>query len=386
MAFIQQNNFRGKINNKNNGSFIEKLDFTLSQKDRVQLTQDLLYTNEIKENKFLDEYFEVYFDKKFNSNINKETPISSNNNVCRTLEAMANYILFADDVPKIRKTEYNFYTLMQLQARFGKELSLDALLERTYKKSTEEYKISFLIDAGKNYKKPKEQHITAEDIKTIQPVAEYEYLKSILSQRLQLLRKTKQNKGLQRKYICLMKDLKTDSILCKDKIRGTIYFNSPLMDSTVPDFNEFDLYDLSHIVALLECKGSMITDVGCLVYDLRQLIENAPWKENEVMLINHLYSGLNSFEISRKLEKDHRETKMKIKTLGRKIIRQYELEVEDWYYTFIRKGTYKKCEKCNQIKLAFTSRFYFNKDGKDGLHSLCKICKLNWDKKVHLKK
>jgi len=380
MAFVQ-NGFKGKINNKNTNNFIEKLDFSLPQVERVELTDKLLYTRQSGDNKFMDEYFEVYFDEKFNCNVTKEDTISSNNNVCKTLEAMANYILFADDVPKIKKTEYNFYTLNQLKNRFGKELSLDSLIEMTYKNVNEEFKLSFLLDSGKNYKKAIEQCITADDIKEIPAVADYEYFKSFLSKKLQNFRKFKSEKALQRKYIVMMKDLKTDSILSKDKIKGTIYFKNVMMDSTQPDYSEFDFYDIHHVTALIECKGSIISDVGCMVYDLRNLVEKVSWKTNEVTILNYLYKGLNTFEIGRELGENRREIKKKVKTIVKKIIRQYELELEDWYYTFIRKGKFKRCKKCGEIKLAFKSRFFSNRTGRNGLHSLCKVCKMKGFKK-----
>ena len=44
---------------------------------------------------------------------------------------------------------------------------------------------------------------------------------------------------------------------------------------------------------------------------------------------------------------------------------------EEWYYLNICKGTYKKCSKCNEIKL--TSQF--DKNGSRGYKSMCKQCR-----------
>ena len=54
------------------------------------------------------------------------------------------------------------------------------------------------------------------------------------------------------------------------------------------------------------------------------------------------------------------------------LIKQYERDYEDWYYLNIRKGTYKRCNKCNEVKLS--SRF--DRKGK-GLFPICKECRKN---------
>ena len=46
-----------------------------------------------------------------------------------------------------------------------------------------------------------------------------------------------------------------------------------------------------------------------------------------------------------------------------------------WYYTTQEHGTYKKCSRCGQIKLALPKYFSRNKTSKDGLYSICKSCR-----------
>ena len=54
------------------------------------------------------------------------------------------------------------------------------------------------------------------------------------------------------------------------------------------------------------------------------------------------------------------------------IIKQYEEDYEDWYYLNIRKGQYKKCSRCGEIKLI--SQFNKEPKGKDGYKKHCKKC------------
>ena len=46
-----------------------------------------------------------------------------------------------------------------------------------------------------------------------------------------------------------------------------------------------------------------------------------------------------------------------------------------WYFTFEEYGTWKKCSRCGQVKLAHTRFFSINKTSKDGFYSICKRCR-----------
>ena len=45
------------------------------------------------------------------------------------------------------------------------------------------------------------------------------------------------------------------------------------------------------------------------------------------------------------------------------------------YYLNVEKGTYKRCSRCGQIKLAHNKYFSKNKTSKDGYYSICKSCR-----------
>jgi len=46
-----------------------------------------------------------------------------------------------------------------------------------------------------------------------------------------------------------------------------------------------------------------------------------------------------------------------------------------WYYSSRKKGKWKKCSKCHQIKLAHPYFFARNNTSKDGWYSICKCCR-----------
>ena len=55
----------------------------------------------------------------------------------------------------------------------------------------------------------------------------------------------------------------------------------------------------------------------------------------------------------------------------------------NWYYTEVEYGTWKKCTRCGEVKLAHNRFFSKNNTSKDGFYSICKECrnKKNKEKK-----
>lgn len=52
-----------------------------------------------------------------------------------------------------------------------------------------------------------------------------------------------------------------------------------------------------------------------------------------------------------------------------------EDDILDCYFMNVKKGNYKKCSRCGQIKLAHNKYFSKNKTSKDGFYSICKACR-----------
>jgi hypothetical protein len=47
----------------------------------------------------------------------------------------------------------------------------------------------------------------------------------------------------------------------------------------------------------------------------------------------------------------------------------------NWYFTIKEKGKWKKCSRCQEIKLAHNEFFSKNNSSKDGFYSICKCCR-----------
>lgn len=62
-----------------------------------------------------------------------------------------------------------------------------------------------------------------------------------------------------------------------------------------------------------------------------------------------------------------------INSICKKISKAYEKDVWDWLHIEYRRGIYKKCTKCGEVKLI--SEFNKQRTGKYGVESVCKSCK-----------
>lgn len=368
------NSYKRNINGKSMQDFMSKLDYSLLSSERKNLLYNILYTQNSKNVKFIDSYFEEYFNDIFNTNVNKSDSLSNNDNICNSLEIMANYLLYSPDIEKSKKIQYNFYSKKQLRNTYGKELPLDVLLEKTYE-SCDDESISFLVTTNNNYKVAIQQKIFSDDIKNIKPICEYEIVKTHLSAKLKNLRFNKTNKLAQKKIVKLLKELKSDQILCKDKIKKTIYFKSVGKDSCGNDFDKFDFNNPQHIINILNCNNSLLTDIGCLKYDVMNVIKNIKFTNKDLKILRLYIRGYVTKDISDMLNLNHRNVQAKIKIICKKIIKQYHSLYQDWYYTYIKKGVYKQCVDCKQIKLANKYNFYIRNDKKgDTFFNHCIDC------------
>ncbi|EGQ2764094.1 hypothetical protein IO932_002064 [Staphylococcus pseudintermedius] len=58
-----------------------------------------------------------------------------------------------------------------------------------------------------------------------------------------------------------------------------------------------------------------------------------------------------------------------------RIASTYEKQLEDWIWIHRRKGKYKTCSSCGEVKLAVDTRYFKpRKDSKDGLQGICRDC------------
>jgi hypothetical protein len=247
---LPRKNFTSKLDGKNTYDYTSHIDYSIdTQQERINKVCEIFKN---------DDFYVDYFDNYFKVSPNTKEFLSIDNNVCNSLERFADYILLAPDKrEEYRKgTRYIFYTEDKMNERIQREKSLEAITEQNDSSKYEET-IMFLVDKGKNYKKEIKQDIFESDYDDTEIGLYLTDYKDVLDHYSQLFKDDKIINFKQRKQIKkLMREIKYDRLILKDKLKGTIYFESLLSESTCPDLYLINFTDKKHILYLLKChKG-----------------------------------------------------------------------------------------------------------------------------------
>jgi DNA-binding CsgD family transcriptional regulator len=382
---LANKNFRGKINNKNVYDFLKEImaHQELNQQERIDLVKNVLYT----QNGFLDEYFEEVFEQKDIENnvnathvklcINKEDYLSHEINVCKVIELISEYILFAPDAERInKKTKYNFYSKDKFEDKISKDVLIDDITQQHNDIDSEtEDIIDFLIRIGSNYKKTIKQKIVVKDIHDIEELSDYQFMVDYLSDELKKEKEKNKNSKNAKRLGKLIHDLRDDQLLCKDYKRGTIYFKQTLDDSTHVDYDMFDFTNNEHVISLLKFRPSsdFSEDLNCIVYDLQTLLKKVELNKLEKQVLKFWrVDDENQKTIAEQLGISHMKVNRTLNSIAKKIGIAYSEDYNDWYYLHVEKGAYKICSRCQETKL--TSEFGKDARNKDSLACQCKKC------------
>ena len=129
--------------------------------------------------------------------------------------------------------------------------------------------------------------------------------------------------------------------------------------------------------------GNFESDTWYLVYDFENICDKALEKYPLYMkIVEYKIDGMQNIDIQAAIQQEFgiKHSVEYISSLWRKkipmlIASAAEDEYLDWYFTKEEKGTYKKCSRCGEIKLANNKYFSINKTSKDGFYSICKKCR-----------
>ena len=398
--------FKGKLNGKKIEDFTKQLDYSIENtEDRIELVRDILYPDGE-----LDDYFAQYFfgeadesGKKrnyFKVELNKTDPLSEDNNVCKKLEQMANYILFCDK-DKNENTNYNIMTKNDKKRtqRYEKE-SYDNLLQKKDKNGFGI--IEKEIINAKNYKKKVVQKIYKKDL-------ENKYIKQIQIE-IDKLKHTHDNREIssmqKRLHKKAMVELKDNQKLTKDLLYKPVVFKSPLPDTAKFIFdddtgyydengdyilvseNNIELSNSYHVYQLInnysslrmDCAEDVHSNMRYLLDSLDEIIESCDFRDFEkdiiIMRIDRLPLQEISDSLKLKYGLDYEPSYISNifkNRICKKIALKNSLDFEDWFYFQRAVGTYKQCSKCGQVKLANERYFKYDITNKR-YKSRCRRC------------
>lgn len=389
MYLDNNNHFYGAIGGKRINDFL-KFDYSLNScKERIDFVNEVLGMYEVDGVEFYHEYFdEVYDQEKKNGKIDIVISNSksqySESNVANSLEIIANYILAMDK--KENNVNYKIYTSEELFNKACQEFNLINNVARAngglatidnYDKITGAKCESFpIFQLPKNYKKVKDLKFEMKDLNKYPPMKDYydfyEYLKGE-SKRLWSKGKLTKDEIIRRGRINkIMVEVKKDMMEVKRQLQMPIIWKSPLKDEGGADYDELDMFDKNTVKELLRVHKQLDLqdDLSCILVDLDNLINRIELNDRQHEVLEMWRNGVETGTIAKILNVKPQTIHGNIDSIVETIIRQYEEDYENWYYLNIRKGQYKKCSRCGEIKLISQ----FSKNG-DRLRGNCKRCK-----------
>ena len=293
MAFTSQQNFLASIDGVTANELNRTMDRTLNNYDeRKECIEDTLEGTS---------FFEEYFTNYYNVNASQNDYLSLENNVCKVLENYASYLLNSKDIDDEESQQYKFY---YDESEFMRAINKDV----KYDDKGQEV-IDFLLANQSNYKKAKDQKITAADLNRNDVVGEVlrdykSYIDTLDNSDMQAYRRNRIKGEVQR-----------DMVLAKDALLRVHGYNLRYFsESTKPNLEVFDFVDFnqlkgysvdgvdphySKVDGLLRMKfnGDFQNDFQCILYDLDILIEKTKLTDRERECLNYFRNGLTNVKI-----------------------------------------------------------------------------------------
>lgn len=384
MYLDNNNHFYGKINGKSIGSFL-KFNYNLNTcEERIDFVNEVLEMYKVDGVEFYNEYFDEVYDQdrkfgKIDIVIGKDKSQYTESNIASALEMIANYILAVDE--KDKGINYKVYTSEELFNRACREYNVinsvakaNGGLDMNYGENISEAFPIFQLP--KNFKKVKDLKVEKKDLEKYPPMKDYtdfyEYLKEESKRLWNTKGLSKEDMVRRSKIKKILPEIKKDIIEVKKQLQMPIIWKAPLKDNGGADYDELDMFDKNVVKVLLQVhkQVDLQDDLSCILVDLDNLINNIKFTERQYEVLELWRNGLTIENISKELHVKENTVSITLDRAIDSIIKQYEKEYEEWYYLNIRKGTYKKCSKCGEVKLISQ----FSKNG-NRLRGNCKDCK-----------
>lgn len=373
--------------------------------EAIEDTKKVLGIEEIDGQQFSNEFWSSIFtqqdDKEDNLGsiklcINTTEPLYSELMISKSLEAFATNILDKDEQglydnehKKIRLyTSYEEFKKAEREERYNFSLAMNNGGDSVNLSNASEEFVMLCIP--KNYKKVKTY-----DLSSITKIdkkfgKDYPVVHDYCMGYLNLNNKRKELKEQlnnpnvkdkdtlikQIKIICRqLGEMKKDINTVLNELVRPIIWKQPLKDEGEADYDCFDFFDKKQVKELLKVKrgNDFQDDLSCIVYDLEKLIDKCEFNDNQEKILEMVRDGIEQERIGEMLGTTKQNISYAINIIINKIIKEYEKEYSNWYYLNKVKGTYKKCNRCGEIKLI--QEFDILSTTKDGYNNTCKDCR-----------
>ena len=401
---FNNNKFNGSINGKRASDYY-RLALKKGSSEIKSKEYELKKINNILGTEVIDgvEFYDEFWTKVFLQNdedeycgsikliLNKDDNLYSDSNIAQTLEFLGTCILRSEKKKDNPEQYIRVFHSKEMYLKAVKEYDeLRKIIENTSEgKYAEENGLDdlFVLVNQMNYKREKtwreldDKHLKKLDEEYGTKYTQvHDYYTGYLKMKdklheykaIQSKRKLTHDESIQCKLVNKnVKSLKDDFLECINKKSRPIVFKNPLPDEGYPSWNEYDETDIEHLRYALQLPrtNDLQTDTGVIARDIDTTIDLCEFTEIQYKVLKMYRKGISQYEISNELNMDISLVNRNINAILKKISEKNWGLLENIYYLNICKGSYSKCSKCGQIKLASQ----FSKKG-DRLQSQCKQC------------
>lgn len=325
----------------------------------------------------------------------ENTPPEKLNN--KYLQILADYIIFA--MTKKEKKQKNINTDNRMITINRRETSFQGLVGKF---ENGEDGIYNMIINDKNVLLTPKYKISQEEYQNIPELKE-------LRQNIKIVEEEAKKARGKKKYLLKKQliEMRQDQYIIKSSYRPVTYSLNLIKSFSTLDLSDkieidenkniinkglISLMNPTHISILLcnyskikqQAEGYFTSDIFYLMMDLQNIID-AALKEKYPLyydLLIYKIDGKSNLEIQQLLYNTYNISYSieYLSSLWRKKIPKLIAEYEEkeylvWYYTFVKKGKWKRCSRCGEVKLAHNKFFSKNNTSKDGWYSICKECR-----------
>jgi DNA-binding CsgD family transcriptional regulator len=285
--------------------------------DRKQVVESILNTAQND--------LENYFDGNYKASLTSKDKLSHEDNVCRTLENLANYLLNSDEIKEEKANEEFQYMFHTDEQYFNMKVNRENSIEGMSTGSNEDTVIHFLIRSKKNYKKAKTQLVTKRDLNREGLVGEV--LRAYNAELERITEKLKTGEIGGNRYLLTRASgqIKTDMVIVKDQLLGTFGYNANPSESTIYNLDQIDFTNELHIEALLRtfCDFQPDSDLAHIVVAYEELAKQSGLTPHERKIFKLFREGLKNNEIAEIMEfKNNGHVTKMAHTISRKIAKE----------------------------------------------------------------
>lgn len=297
------------------------------------------------------EFYTNYFSENFNGYLTKNDDLSDKNNVCKSLESIANYLLASDEVKKEDKlnNEYSYAkNFRDLEKKISRETSLQKLSESAKENSKgekEDFESMYhrLKQNETNLKIVKAVTATPADLKRNDELSkvlnDYNDLLEVITAEIKNPNSVHDRFTLTR----LKGEIKRDMNEAKKSLLRIVGEHFNPMESTKYDVDLFDLGNVKHLIGMkmIDSKGKkhvakgllflpitddLTNDFNLLLLELQQYIDTADLTDLQREVATLIKAGLPNKEVAEMLNITIDKFNSSVRTIARKVAKVAEKE------------------------------------------------------------